>query len=288
VAGSYIDCHVHLFPPDRLRKLIRWSRRFLPEHPTLVETTAEEVIDQLRRAGATRWANLLFPLAPGEAHELHRFNAELAERCPGMVPFGGVLAADTDPLGIVQEAVERWGMAGLKFHPMVQRFSPAEPVLEPVFRYLEERDRAVYIHTGYDEWYGWELPGADVERLALDHPGLAVVLPHLGYPRLGWAFDLAERCPNVWLDATNVFGTLGGRIPPFEHGDLEAQRRELLSRLPPLADRVMFGTDHPVGMGSLEQIFTDLGTFDLDEATRERILLSTPAAFLDRYGRRWD
>src|SRR5260370_827411 len=105
--------------------------------------STQEVVDELRRAGATGWASLLFPLAPGEAHELHRFNAELAERCPGMVPFGGVLATDTDPLGIVQEAVEGWGMAGLKFHPMVQRFSPAEPVLEPVVRYLEERSRAV-------------------------------------------------------------------------------------------------------------------------------------------------
>src|ERR1700739_3925359 len=77
--SDYLDCPVPPSPPERLRKLVPGSRRFLPDHPTPVEITADEVIEQLRRAGARRWANLLFPLRPGEAHELHRFNAELAE-----------------------------------------------------------------------------------------------------------------------------------------------------------------------------------------------------------------
>lgn len=285
----YVDCHTHLFPPDRMRKLVRWSRRFRPLGGPPEDLAVEDVVAELRRAGARRWANLLFPLGRGEAPGLHRFNADLAARHPEIVPFGGVLPTDRDPLGTVQEAIERWGMAGLKFHPMVQRFSPAHPALDPVFDYLDGLGKAVYIHTGYDEWYGWHLRYGDLEHLVGRYGRLAFVFAHLAFPHLDWAFDLAERHPSVWLDVTGVFTSiLMMEDDPDgpEAGEAARLRSVLAERLPSLSARVMFGTDHPIAARSLEEIFTELATFDVDPGLLGQITFETASRFLDRYGSR--
>ena len=291
MSEGYVDCHTHLFPEKRLRKLMVWTRRFMADHPVPLDISADEAALQLRRAGARRWANLLFPVWPDEAASLHSFNAGLAERYPEITPFGGVLASDPDPLAVVEEAIEVHHMAGLKFHPMVQRFSPADPRLAPVFAHLDRLGLAVYIHTGYDEFYDWTLDLDGVESLVRAHPRVAFAFPHLNYPRLRWAFDMAERYGNVWLDTTNVFGSIAmarrdsGMSLDRSSADVEEVAALLAKRLPPLATRTMFGTDHPAGVGDLEMIFSDLASFGLDEATREQVVFRTGSDFLDRYGR---
>lgn len=279
----YLDCHTHLLPPERTAKLMRWIHRALPGHPVPLSTTAESAISDLRRNGALRWANLLFPLVVGEAPSLHTWGARLAEDHPEITPFGGVMADDPDPLGIVQEAIEVFGMAGLKFHPMMQRFVPWDPRLKSVLVYLERQRKPLYIHTGYDAWYGYELDRAGLEAMLGRYAALPVVLPHLGFPDLAWGFGLARRFPNVWLDITNVAGS----ITQLPAGSEEAETlgRVFTGGLAEYAGRVMMGTDHPAGMSSIEGIFEQLARFDIPESVREEVLVTTAGRFFDRYGR---
>ena len=287
---SYIDCHTHLIPTKRLRKLMEWTRTFMPDHPVPLDITVEGVIDDLRRSGAKRWVNLLYPVWEGESRELNRFGAKLADQYSEITTFAGVHITDRDPLAVTREAIEELGLYGLKFHPMVQRFSPADPVFESSFSFLEEKEKALYLHTGFDEWYGYTFPLVDIERIVSNYPDLAVVLSHFCFPHLDRAFDLAGRFPNVWLDLTNVFGTLSmmkqGDDTPLVNPDMETGLSAVLEkRLPGIAHRVIFGTDHPAGMGDLELIFSDMSTFNIDDGTLEQVLQKTPNVFLDRYGR---
>jgi predicted TIM-barrel fold metal-dependent hydrolase len=278
----YIDCHTHILPQDRMTKLVRWAHRGLIARGVPPDITPDQAVADLRRNGAVRWANLLFPLFPNEAQGLHAWGAELAERYPEMTPFGGVLADDPDPLGVVQEAIERHGMAGIKFHPMVQRFVPWDERLRPVLHYLEGGSRPVYVHTGYEDWYGWSFDREGLERMLDDYPDLPVVLPHVGYPDLEWGFGLAERFPNVWLDLTNVVGS----IRMFDEAEAAERTGAILrAGLNTAAGRVMMGTDHPAGMGTIEEIFEELNRFDLEERVREQLLVETAARFFDLYGR---
>jgi predicted TIM-barrel fold metal-dependent hydrolase len=187
---------------------MEWMHRSFPDQGVPVDVTPDEAVAELRRNGAVRWANLLFPIWENEAVSLHAWGAELAERYPEMTPFGGVLADDTDPLGIVEEAIEHHGMAGLKFHPFVQRTMPWDPRLAPVLDYLERGHKPVYVHTGYERWYGQDFDYASLEGMIEEHPDLPVVLPHIGYPSFEWAYTLAAAHPNVWLDVTNVAGSI--------------------------------------------------------------------------------
>ena len=105
--------------------LMRWIHRAVLDFNVPVDITADQAVTDLRNAGAVRWANLLFPISPRRGTRSPRLGATNSpngfRKSPRLVVF---MSHDPDPLGVVQEAVEDFGMAGLKFHPMVQGFNP--------------------------------------------------------------------------------------------------------------------------------------------------------------------
>ncbi len=258
---------------------MRWIHRAVLDFSVPVDITADQAIADLRQAGAVRWANLLFPLSPGEASVLHAWNQQLAERVPEITPFGGVHADDQDPLAVVQEAVESYEMAGLKFHPMVQEFNPWDQRLAPVLNYLDEAGLPIYVHTGYDAWYGHEYDRAGMETMLEDYPRLPVVLAHVGFPDLEWGFSLADRFPQVWLDLTNVPGSFAWMDCPPE---LFKTLHEGIARH---RDRTLMGTDYPAGMGNLDEILQQFRSVGIDEGLLEHVMVTSTKAYFDRYGR---
>ncbi len=259
--------------------LMRWMHRAILDFNVSTDITADQAVLDLRAAGAERWANLLFPISPGEAAGLHVWGRELAERVPEITPFGGVHIDDADPLGVVQQAVEDYGMAGLKFHPMVQRFNPWDTGLETVLGYLNEHSLPIYVHTGYDEWYGHDFDRAGMETMLATYPEMPVVVPHIGFPDLKWGFSLADRFPQVWLDLTNVPGSFEWMGTPDDllitfHDGLERHR-----------ERTLMGTDYPAGMGSLDDILTQFRSVGIDDGLLEHVMVKSTAAFFDRFGR---
>jgi predicted TIM-barrel fold metal-dependent hydrolase len=245
-----VDPHVHLLPARRTETLMRWLLRALPDVGIPADITAERSLADLRAAGARRVVNLLFPLKPGEADELHAFGRALSDREPDVVPVGGVHAEDSDPEAVIRRAIEDHGMRGMKLHPMVQRFSPGHPGLAPAIAALEEYRLPLYVHTGFDEWYGWGYDLGELEAIAERHPGVPLVLCHCAFPRLEWAGEMARRFPQVWLDTTNVFATID-LLP----GDQAADRLAAVGALVELApERIFFGTDYPAAMGTLDKL----------------------------------
>lgn len=277
----FYDCHTHLFPDRRMGGLMRWIHRAIPDLDVPVDITADQAVRDLRASGAVRWANLLFPIAPGEAPGLHAFGAALAERVPELTPFGGVHAEDDDPLAIVQEGIESYGMAGIKFHPMVQQFDPWDKRLTTVLDYLEQRSAPIYIHTGYDEWYGHKFDRRGMEEMIARRPGLPVVLPHLGFPDLAWVFGIADRFPQVWLDLTNVPGSFAWMAP----SDEDVLRQTLFDGVERHLDRTLMGTDYPAGMGNLDQILEQYQTVGFSPGQLEHIMVKSTKRFFDQYGR---
>jgi hypothetical protein len=280
MARRYFDCHTHLFPEKRLGGLMRWIHRAVPGFDVPVDITADRAVTDLRSAGAVRWANLLFPIVAGEAPGLHAWGRALADRVEEITPFGGVHVEDRDPLAVVQEAIEHFGMAGLKFHPMVQQFDPWHPRLAPALRYLESGGHPIYIHTGYDDWYGHHLDRDGMEQMLTDYPNLPVVIPHVGFPDLEWGFSLAARFPQIWLDLTNVPGSFGWM--GTEDDDLITTLHEGITRY---RDRVLVGTDYPAGMGNLELILSQFESIGIEAGLLEHVMVRSTAAFFDRFGR---
>ena len=250
MSTSCVDPHVHLLPDERTASLMRWLHRGLPGVAIPAEMTAERALADLRAAGAERVVNLLFPLRGGEAEELHRYGAALRAREPDVICVAGVHVDDEDPERVVRAAIEDHGMRGLKLHPMVQRFSPGHPALAPAIAALAEYALPLYVHTGFDEWYGWGYDLGELERIAERHPSIPLVLCHCAFPRFEWAAAMARRHPQVWLDTTNLFASIAF-APAEARARLEPQVPALFDAAP---DRIFFGTDYPAGMGPLAEL----------------------------------
>lgn len=281
-----IDTHVHLYPKRRLGGLMRWVHRGMPGHPISVDITVEEAVADLWAAGVEAFFAAVFPIGPGEAQELNRFNAELARCVPGMIPLGTAHQDDDDPGSVAAEALGPLGLKGIKLHPMVMKMAPADPKMAKVYALAQEAGRPLLVHTGFEEGYGRTSEKDQWERLFAAYPRLTFILAHAFFPDLAYAFSLLPRFENVLLDLTNVIGMLQWGDGPLPFGVSRSPwgQRELAAALDANASRVLFGSDHPAGMGTMAEIVRQVETFGLEKETVERILYGNARALIDRLG----
>ncbi len=283
-----IDAHVHLYPPRRLGGLMRWVHRGVPGHPVPVGITVDEAVADLRAAGVESFFAAVFPLVPGEARELNRFNAALARRTPGMIPLGTAHQDDDDPGAVAAEALGPLGLKGIKLHPVVMKMAPGDPRMAGVYAAAQEAGRPLLVHTGFDDGRGRTGEKAEWERLFAAYPRLTFILAHAFFPDLAYAFSLLPRFGNVLLDLTNVVGMLRwdwtkGPLP-FGVSRPAWGEREFAAALDANASRVLFGSDHPAGMGTMEEIVRQVETFGLEKESVEKILYGNARTLVDRLG----
>ena len=175
-----------------------------------------------------------------------------------MVPVGGVHADDDDPERVVRAAIEDHGMRGPEAPPDGAALLARRPGLAPAIAALAEYGLPLYVHTGFDEWYGWGYDLGELERIAERHPEIPMVLCHCAFPRLEWATEMARRHPQVWLDTTNVFGSIDAGAGRPRRAAARAAARDAFDAAP---DRIFFGTDYPAAMGALEELHGQVAQF---------------------------
>lgn len=145
-----------------------------------------------------------------------------------------------------------------------------DDALGEIYRAAEERGRPVMIHTGTSIFPGARNRFADpmaADDVALDFPGLPLILAHAGRPLyMKTAMFLARRHASVHLDLSG--------IPP-------AKLLEYLPRLEELSDRCLWGTDYPSpGVASMRRNVQAFLALDLSDDAKRRILFDNAAALL--------
>jgi hypothetical protein len=267
-----IDCHAHLLPPARMAKLIRWTLRFSPAHPVPESVTLDALLAEYRDAGVAYVWNFAHAIFPEETGPLNAWNWHLGRAHPGILPFGTCHPAEPEPLGVLDRCFDEYGFVGMKFHPFVQRFDPGAPRFFPLWERIAARGRLVVFHTGFEEFYGGALPLAGFEPILRAFPMLRVVFAHANFPRVGEAFEMVARHPGLYLDTVHV---VSRAAQGWDRGGRSAWD-ELRAGLRAFPDRVMFGTDHPSGTGTLRQMYEELHAFGLAPEV-ERALLGETA-----------
>ncbi len=274
-----IDCHAHLLPPDRMAKLMRWTRRFNPAHPIPDTVTLDALLAEYQEAGVASVWNFAHAIFPEETDGLNEWNWRLGQAQPSILPFGTCHPLTPDPLAVIDRCLGEYGFVGMKFHPFVQRFTPWEPRLFPLYEAIARYGRIVVFHTGFEEFYGGALPLGGFEAILRAFPALPVVFAHANYPRLGEAFELVARHPSLYLDTVHVFARVTQAWDRVEQGPAWAALREGLRAFP---DRVMFGTDHPSGTGTLRQMYQEFHDFGLSADLERRLLGETARALVEK------
>jgi len=203
-----IDAHVHILPRARIRGLMRWIHRSFPDHPVLRDIDEAGIREDLSTHGVRGFFNHVYPLTEGETDSLNEFCRELSVRMPEAAPFGSLHVETPDKKKVMTRLIESFRFVGLKFHPFIQDFDPADDRMLLVYGMMEEYQRPVFIHTGFDDFYGKKLPADRIAAILRRHPDLPLVLSHVFFPNFRDAETIMDKYPGVYLDATNVFGAL--------------------------------------------------------------------------------
>nr|WP_221374255.1 amidohydrolase family protein [Actinoplanes polyasparticus] len=244
-----------------------------PRQPTVDETAAYY--------RERRMAAVIFTVDAEHATGHRRIpNEEVADACAPhddvLIPFASI-----DPhrgRAGVREArrlVRDHGVRGFKFHPSLQGFAPDDRMAYPLYEAIEELGVPALFHTG-QTGIGAGVPGGGgvrlrysnpmlVDDVAVDFPGLTIILAHPSFPWQDEALAVATHKPLVHID-------LSGWSPKYFPPQLVRYANTLLK------DKVMFGSDYPVL--TPDRWLADFAALDIKPDVRPRILKDNAARLL--------
>ena len=149
---------------------------------------------------------------------------------------------DSDVVDVAEEALDRYGFKGFKFHINVQRFHPDDPRILPVYELLVARGAVLLIHVGSAPWPNEYDGFPRFERVMTMFPELKVIVAHMGQFETRRHLELMERCPNMYLDTTAAMAAQSA-IYREGHGASAADVTD--ADLVRWQDRILFGSDFP-------------------------------------------
>jgi predicted TIM-barrel fold metal-dependent hydrolase len=169
--------------------------------------------------------------------------AAAAENADVLIPFASVDPHRTNAVDEAQRLIREHGVRGFKFHPNIQGFFPNDQAFYPLYSAIEEAGLPALFHTGHSG-IGSGLPGGGgvrlkysnpmfVDDVAVDFPGLKIVLAHPSFPWQDEAISVALHKKQVYID-------LSGWSPKYFPPQLVHYANTLLR------ERVLFGSDYPM------------------------------------------
>jgi hypothetical protein len=235
-----IDVHTHFMPERVLHKVWDYFDTAGPliggmKWPITYRRQEAERAELLRGFGVRAFTAMLYPHKPGMARWLNAWAAEFARRTPDCL-HTATLYPEPDAEAYVREAVDA-GARVFKAHVQVGAYDPADMLLDRAWGVLAEAGIPVVMHCGSGPVPGKHTGPEPVARVLARHPGLRLIVAHMGMPEYEEFLDLAERHDEVRLDTTMAFTDFTERFMPFP--------RRALPRLTALGDRILLGTDFP-------------------------------------------
>lgn len=237
-----VDLHVHAMPERLQHAVWRYFDRLEdPPWPIHYRDDAEARLALLQEFGVVAHTALAYAHRPGMLDWLNGHTLDLAAAHPQVVPTFTIFPQD-DVAQVTADAIARGG-AVVKVHTQVGRFHTTDPRLDEAWTQVADAHLPVMLHAtavygvdGGDEWCG-----VDTIRALLDrHPGLTLIVAHIGMPEYTAAIRLAEEVADVHLDLSmTLHDTWQGQGPWL---DLD---EDALARLADLAPQVTFGSDFP-------------------------------------------
>jgi hypothetical protein len=225
----------------------------------------ETLLAQMDEAGIDQ--SILYAVQAPMVYASNRFVHKLCQAHPDrFIGFASVDPNEPDAVEKLTQAVENYGLRGLKLHPALQKFSPDDRRIWPVYEKAAELDIPVVFHVG-------TTPFGDLVRLAhanpltvddvaVEFPTLRIMLTHLGTLWHNEAFMVTEKNPNVFIDTAAYLYEIPKILTP-----------ELLMRVG--VEKFVFGTDFPMsfpGQPHRMKEFVDcIEGLGFDEPTREAI-----------------
>jgi predicted TIM-barrel fold metal-dependent hydrolase len=233
-----IDVHSHAwnFPSDFSEDFIKQAERARPGHKVDLTATYEAY-----RASAPEDTRTIVFGGKARLSGLwvdDRTVANHVARDPERLI--GFLSVDPTQDGWEREmrvGCEELGLRGIKLLPMYAGFSPDDARLKPLWRYAERHALPVLLHMGTtfvaQAPLAFTLPRL-IEPVALRHPGVKIILAHLGHPYEGECIVTIRKHENVFAD-----------ISALHYRPWQLYNSLMLVQEYGVWHKVLFGTDFP-------------------------------------------
>ena len=265
------DAHVHVLPAERAAQFLEGEG---PEAPWS-QCSADDYLRRMDRCGIEK--ALLAPandqyLYYQDPRETNRFLGELVRAHPDRfhafadVTASGAYFIEQTPW-ILEEAVQEYGLSGLKLHPTNLHMDADDLRLVPVLRKAAELEVPVMFHANPCRLGFHDNCAPDrINRMIQIFPDLNIITAHLG--GMKWP-DAVTGC--TWADMSYILPKLTGLY------GIEQTNRILRAFGP---DRLLFGTDFPEG--DYDVYFDILDQMDFTDEEIEKIAWKNTAGLLKK------
>lgn len=233
-----IDVHSHAwnFPSDFSEEFIRQAGRARPGHEVdysatleAYRATAPEDTRTIVFGGKARLSGLWVDDRTVAAH---------VAKDPWR--WIGFLSVDPTQDGWEREmraGHEELGLRGIKLLPIYAGFSPDDEALEPLWQYAERHGIPVLLHMGTtfiaQAPLKFTLPRL-IEPVAVKHPGVKIILAHLGHPYEGECIVTIRKHENVFAD-----------VSALHYRPWQLYNSLMLAQEYGVWHKILFGTDFP-------------------------------------------
>jgi predicted TIM-barrel fold metal-dependent hydrolase len=164
------------------------------------------------------------------------------------------------------------GLRGIKLMPMYAGFRPDDERIDPLWKYAQQHQLPVLLHTGTtfiaQAPLEYTLP-RHLDRVATRFPDVKIVMAHLGHPYEGECIVTARKHPNVFAD-----------ISALHYRPWQFYNSLMLVQEYGVWDKLLFGTDYPFttvdatldGLRRLNHILEGTALPRLDERQIEALI----------------
>lgn len=135
--------------------------------------------------------------------------ADFAARHPDKYIY--FVSIDPSEPGAMEElsyAVDYRNAKGVKVGPAYQGVHPLNPMYEPIYTYCEKHGLPLMTHMATTFTAGVPLDFArpvHMDEVACRHPGLKIILAHMGHPWMGETLAVIRRHANVFADVSALY-----------------------------------------------------------------------------------
>ncbi len=273
MAEPVIDFHLHVQPWDTLKPEVQASWRKTQKNFAELERVMKDpgyFLGMLDRAGVEKacLVNYPSPDVMGFDEGVNDFVVTYCKAAPDrLIPVGGIHPRLCKRPKEEMRRILDLGIRMLKIHGPHQGVMPnayldGNTILPAIYEACQVARIPVMFHTGTSVFPGARSRFGDplgVEDVAVDFPGLPLVLAHVGRPF--WteqAFFLARRFPQVHVDLSS--------IPP-------RSLLKFIPRLEEIADKALFGTDWPApGVPGIRENVEAFRGIQISEDAKRKIL----------------
>ncbi len=232
-----IDAHCHIYPEKIASRAVAGTDTFYGEK-SLCKGTASDLIEIGKKAGIDRFIVQSVATTPHQVRSINEFIAREVQNSGGLFTGLGTLHPDSSDIkGDINHLLEL-GLHGVKLHPDIQAFKIDDYRCLKIYELCEKQNIPILMHTG-DSRFDYSNPNRLLPVLQI-YNNLTVVGAHLG----GWSvWDEAQKklknLPNFYVDCSSCFGFIS-----------KDRVKELIRHYG--TDKVLFGTDYPMWLPSVE------------------------------------